>query len=101
MLIFCIGSVQPAIEIQRVRFEGTLDFDENSTLIQTFWDPDSPRYTGEPSDELDARWKSLYRGKSVRRVRKPPPKDSHVNSGNSRRYRPPRRGSADNTGKDL
>ncbi|OOO06239.1 Protein of unknown function DUF3328 [Aspergillus oryzae] len=56
-----LSSVQPAIEIQRVRFEGTLDFDENSTLIQTFWDPDSPRYTGEPSDELDARWKSLYR----------------------------------------
>ncbi|OGM41674.1 hypothetical protein ABOM_009995 [Aspergillus bombycis] len=56
-----LTSVQPAIETQRVRFEGTLDFDENSTLIQTFWDLDSPRYTGEPSDELDARWKSLYK----------------------------------------
>ncbi|KAH8702422.1 hypothetical protein BGW36DRAFT_424698 [Talaromyces proteolyticus] len=55
-----LGSVQPAIEVQKIRFVGTLDFAENSTLIQTFWDPNAPRYTGEPSDESDARWHSLY-----------------------------------------
>ncbi|KZF23303.1 hypothetical protein L228DRAFT_267312 [Xylona heveae TC161] len=53
--------VQSAIEVQKVRFLGNLEFDENGTLIETLWDSNAPRYTGEPSDELDARWKSLFR----------------------------------------
>ncbi|KAJ5279202.1 hypothetical protein N7478_004574 [Penicillium angulare] len=52
-------SVQPAIELEKVRFSGTLDFDENSTLISTYWDPDSPKYTGEPSEDLDQLWNAL------------------------------------------
>ncbi|KAI2787678.1 hypothetical protein POX_f08053 [Penicillium oxalicum] len=54
-----IQSVQPAIKLEKVRFSGTLEFDENSTLISTYWDSDGIRYTGEPSDELDARWHAL------------------------------------------
>lgn len=54
-----LESVQPAVEFQQVRFSGTLEFDDNSTLISTYWDSEAPRYTGEPSDELDAHWNAL------------------------------------------
>lgn len=58
-----LESVQPAIELQQVRFSGTLEFDSNSTLISTYWDREAPRYTGEPSEELDARWHALIHRK--------------------------------------
>lgn len=54
--------MQSALEVQKIRFSGNLIFDDNGTLIEQFWDHDSPKYTGEPSDELDARWKDLFRG---------------------------------------
>ncbi|KAJ9485798.1 hypothetical protein VN97_g7570 [Penicillium thymicola] len=53
--------MQSALEVQKIRFSGNLIFDDNGTLIEQFWDHDSPKYTGEPSDELDARWKDLFR----------------------------------------
>ncbi|KAJ5593539.1 hypothetical protein N7537_010443 [Penicillium hordei] len=60
-----LGPIKPAIEIQKVRFLGNLEFAENDTLKKIFWDSDTPRYTGEPSDELDARWSSLLKTVSV------------------------------------
>ncbi|KAJ5114124.1 hypothetical protein N7456_002658 [Penicillium angulare] len=33
----------------------------DTELLEKFWDPDSPKYTGEPSDELDARWLDLFK----------------------------------------
>ncbi|KAJ5725091.1 uncharacterized protein N7483_006448 [Penicillium malachiteum] len=53
--------IQSALEVHKTRFSGNLVFDDNGTLVETSWDPDSPKYTGEPSDELDTRWKDLYR----------------------------------------
>ncbi|KAJ5186109.1 hypothetical protein N7491_006020 [Penicillium cf. griseofulvum] len=52
-----LQSVQTAIELQKVRFSGT--------LIATYWDPETPRYTGEPSEELDARWHALIQPDGV------------------------------------
>ncbi|KAJ5614790.1 hypothetical protein N7528_008444 [Penicillium herquei] len=56
---------QSALEVQKVRFSGNLVMLDNGTLLATSWDHDSPKYTGEPSDELDARWKALYRDDGV------------------------------------
>ncbi|KAJ6031699.1 hypothetical protein N7540_002431 [Penicillium herquei] len=53
--------IQSALELQKIRFSGNLVVDDNGTLLETSWDSDSPKYTGEPSDELDARWKDLFR----------------------------------------
>jgi hypothetical protein len=58
-----LGSVQPAIEVEKVRFSGTLEFDNNSTLISTYWNPSAPKYTGEPSEELDDLWNALIHRK--------------------------------------
>ncbi|GFG19482.1 hypothetical protein IFM5058_10133 [Aspergillus udagawae] len=54
-----LWSVQPAIEVEKVRFSGTLEFDNNSTLISTYWNPSAPKYTGDPSEELDDLWNAL------------------------------------------
>ncbi|KAH8427286.1 oxidase ustYa family protein [Aspergillus melleus] len=60
-----LGPIQSAIKVHKVRFSGNLEFDDNGTLVETYWDGQAPRYTGEPSDELDERWRSLIRADGV------------------------------------
>ncbi|KAI1109852.1 hypothetical protein F5Y14DRAFT_444397 [Nemania sp. NC0429] len=56
--------LRPQIELVKVKFKGGLKFDENGTTYRAI-DPDAPQYVGEPSPELDRRWKSLIRGQAV------------------------------------
>ncbi|KAJ6127877.1 hypothetical protein N7471_009094 [Penicillium samsonianum] len=52
--------LQSVLKTEKIRFSGRLVYDDNGTLVQEYWDPDSPKYTGEPSDELDQRWDDLF-----------------------------------------
>ncbi|KAI1161539.1 hypothetical protein F5B18DRAFT_627993 [Nemania serpens] len=56
--------LRPQIELVKVKFKGGLKFDENGTTYRAI-DPDAPQYVGEPSDELDRRWRSLIRGQAL------------------------------------
>ncbi|KAI1170921.1 hypothetical protein F4777DRAFT_567471 [Nemania sp. FL0916] len=52
------------ISLKKVKFTGGLKFDENGTTYRAV-EPDVPQYVGEPSDQLDRRWRSLIRGQAV------------------------------------
>ncbi|KAI0964835.1 hypothetical protein F4678DRAFT_367028 [Xylaria arbuscula] len=56
--------LRSSIEVVQVKFTGGLKFDENGTTYRAV-EPGVPQYVGEPSDELDRRWRSLIRGQAV------------------------------------
>ncbi|KAM4057532.1 hypothetical protein HRG_010741 [Hirsutella rhossiliensis] len=58
---FLRGGTKPlrsAIEIEKYRFSGNLDFDANGTLFITE-PPNAVNYVGEPSKEIDRAWRAL------------------------------------------
>ncbi|KAI0424463.1 hypothetical protein F5Y09DRAFT_353404 [Xylaria sp. FL1042] len=57
--------LRSSIEFVKVKFTGGLKFDENGTTYYRAVEPGVPQYVGEPSDELDQRWRSLIRGQAA------------------------------------
>ncbi|KAI3342238.1 hypothetical protein F4824DRAFT_195251 [Ustulina deusta] len=56
--------LRSSIYLKKVKFTGGLKFHENGTTYRAI-QPGVPQYVGEPSDEMDRRWRSLIRGQAV------------------------------------
>lgn len=60
--VFESEPLRSALEIQKIKFKGNLDFDENGTLIATNSDH---LYVGAPSRKLDEAWSALTEGQAA------------------------------------
>jgi hypothetical protein len=56
--------VRPAGQLEKLRFTGGLELDENKTLFRVI-EPHQPQYAGSPSPQIDETWHSLMRGTTL------------------------------------
>jgi hypothetical protein len=56
--------LRSVLKLQKVKFTGSLNFDENGTLFRTI-EPGVPQYVGEPNAEIDAAWDNLLEGRET------------------------------------
>lgn len=60
-----LGSFRSSSKLVQTRFTSALLPDENGDLFLS-QDPDKPRFTGAPIEEVDQNWESLTSGKKSR-----------------------------------
>jgi hypothetical protein len=53
-----------AIELEVVRYGGSIKLNETSQQYYRDIDPTKPQYAGKPSEEVDKAWANLLRSKS-------------------------------------
>lgn len=56
-------AARSSIEVEQVRFSGTLKFDENGTA--GWGDKDQPQFFGPPGPDIDENWQGLIDGKQA------------------------------------
>ncbi|KAL6903859.1 hypothetical protein GGI43DRAFT_381569 [Trichoderma evansii] len=58
--------LRSVIKVQKMRFKGTLVFDDNGTLVSTHDRyPEGVQYVGEPSKNIDRAWRALLEADGV------------------------------------
>jgi hypothetical protein len=50
------------MEVRKVKFWGGPKFHDNGSVYRDF-DPSEPRYTGDPTKEMDEAWENLTKGR--------------------------------------
>lgn len=57
--------MKSSIRLHQIQFSSAIRDHPNGTLYMAF-DPSEPRYVGPPSDEIDAAWRELLKGRYIR-----------------------------------